>query len=176
MTMLGKWAQYGWGSSGPSRPVDETTFRLGEIFLRGVDVEDWGCGTGWFQTYAKHSYKGIDGTKTPAVDVVADLVEYRSSSPGIFMRHVLDHNWHWEKILANALRSFDHRLVVVLFTPFSQSPDAPIALNVVNGIPDLSLPREKIVAEFEPFWWASRENLRTATQYGVEHVFFVERP
>lgn len=182
--MIGKWEQFGWKDLPPQPPEDDTTFRLGARWLRDLDVEDWGCGTGWLSVVGNTTignYRGIDGTRTPAVaeDGVVDLAEYTSPRCwNIFMRHVLEHNWKWEKVLENALASFEQRLVLVLFTPFTRPVfhgDYAFSLTVMDGIPDLSLPRGDIVKRLEPFWWASRENLKTKTQYGVEHVFFVER-
>jgi hypothetical protein len=80
-------------------------------------VEDWGCGGGGFTAWRTSGYVGVDSSASPYADVSDDLVDYRSDVDGVLLRHVLEHNWGWEKILTNALGSFRRRLVVVVFTP-----------------------------------------------------------
>lgn len=171
--MIGKWDHFGWAKAPAVPPADDFTFRLGAQFLDGLPVEDWGCGVGYFSTLHDGFYRGVDGSATPAVHAIHDLTTYTSSGHNIFMRHVLEHNWSWERVLFNALHSFHRRMVLVLFTPWA---DEVQAITVSDGIPDLSLVREEVVRHLAPFWWASRENLVTDTQYKIEHVFFVERP
>jgi hypothetical protein len=43
---------------------------------------------------------------SPRCAEVVDLAHYRSNVPGIFMRHILEHNYEWARILDNALASF----------------------------------------------------------------------
>ena len=56
-------------------------------------------------------YVGLDGT-SPFADRVVDLRAHRSSADCIFMRHVLEHNVEWRKILHGAVNSFRKRMVL----------------------------------------------------------------
>ena len=129
-TMLGRWAGY-W-NRGTALMGDPESYFVAAEWLRGLDVEDWGCGLGAFQTYCTGRYTGIDGTESPAVDVIADLTAYRSTSPGILLRHVLEHNHAWRKVLDNALASFTGRLAVVLYTPLC--PQTWVRLEDAGGL------------------------------------------
>ena len=97
------------GAITPRPYGDSVTYRLGASFLGSLPVEDWGCGPGWFKRYAIGPCRGIDGSRTPAVDTVVDLRHYRSSTPGLFMRHVLEHNHSWQSVFDNALASFQEK-------------------------------------------------------------------
>src|SRR5262249_37489055 len=106
---------------------------------------------------------------------VADLTRYTSRVEGVLLRHVLEHNHAWKDILDNALRSFTRRMVLVLFTPFSDVTRV-IGFNPAMGVPDISFARADIIRRFTGLTWTLEENLPTTTQYGVEHVFYLERP
>ena len=41
------------------------------------------------------------------------FVQYRSSVPGIFMRHILEHNYEWARVLDSALASFTQRMALI---------------------------------------------------------------
>jgi hypothetical protein len=135
-------------------------------------IEDWGCGMAWGQRYALGRYKGIDGSPDAAkyADEICDLRDYRSQVDGIFMRHILEHNWDWQIILGNVMGSFRKRFTLILFTPFSQftHPLQPL------GLIDLSFNENDVTDFFAGCKWHV-ESLRTDTQYGIEHVFYVER-
>jgi len=47
MSSAGKW-EYPPGVE-PKAYGDDTTYALGADFLRGLSVEDWGCGLGWYR-------------------------------------------------------------------------------------------------------------------------------
>jgi hypothetical protein len=138
-------------------------------------IEDWGCGYGVFEQFCRAGqYKGIDGSCTPHAATYVDLCKYRSNVPGIFMRHVLEHNDEWVVILRNAVASFQQRMVLVLFTPFvEQTYD--------KYPPDMSkwrhyfFARSDIIREFVGVRWQSEENIPTNTQFGVEHVFYLRK-
>jgi len=167
--VVGKWDY----SSGKQFPYgDTTTYIKAGVFL-GIckTVEDWGCGTAYAKQFMKGTYIGIDGSKGPHADKVADLREYRSSPEGILLRHVLDHNLDWRKILSNAIASFQKRLCIVIFTPFSKDTRV---LCSTNGIPDISFRKEEITEALQGLKY-TEEPLSTNSQYGVEHVFYVER-
>jgi SAM-dependent methyltransferase len=152
---------------------DTPSYAKGMAFLEGHGtIEDWGCGMGKAKDHVRgNPYVGIDGSPGPRTTTVADLQDYRSSVDCIFMRHVLEHNWGWRVVLANALASFRHRMVLILFTPLSGG-DIKLADN--GGIPDLSLDRADLIAMLGGFLVAE-ERLATATEYGVEHIFYLEK-
>lgn len=155
---------------------DTVTYEIGARWLHGLAVEDWGCGLCWFRRYVEPSpYRGIDGTWSRFADEVVSLEHYRSSAEGIFMRHVLEHNWSsWRQILDNALASFTRRMVLVLFTPWAEET-GPIAFDRRVRVPDVAFRRTDVVDRFHDLRWTSREGIPVETQYGCEHVFLLER-
>lgn len=156
---------------------DDTTYRRAADFLSDIAVvEDWGCGAGGFRHYCTTGYVGIDGSKSRFADKVVDLTEYTSDAEGILVRHVLEHNRDWERILENAVSSFRKKLCVVIFTPWSDETTVLKHNPNIGGVPDLSFKRDDIVRHFEGCTWMSQEDLVTDTEYTVEHIFFVERP
>lgn len=178
-TNLGKWDRWYAGLTNPQPYGDSTTYQLGAEWLEGLDlIEDWGCGKGWFRTFIPDgvSYRGIDGSATPFAAEIVDLAEYRSTVPGIFMRHVLEHDYRWRAILANALASFTERMVLVLFTPLAVETHQ-IAWNEDPGVPDLSFRLADIETYLQMLGctWTV-EHLETATQYGVETVLRIAKP
>lgn len=177
MTNVGKWDRiYSLVGTDPTPYGSTETYELGAAFLRNCAlIEDWGCGTGWFRTLvAPDQYRGIDGSASPFTDLQVDLTTYRSRVPGVFMRHVLEHNYEWRSILANAVASFTERMVLILFTPLAETTQQ-IAFTDDPGVPDLSFALVDIVGEFGDAKWAM-EQLPTDTQYGIETVFYLERP
>jgi hypothetical protein len=156
---------------------DACTYEKIARFLQGVDtVEDWGCGRAWLKRYLQPptSYKGVDGSSSRFADKVVDLVTYVSQADGVVLRHVLEHNNDWSQILRNAVRSFRKRLALVLFTPFVEKTHA-IGHNAALGVPDLSFAKEDLIRHFADYRWSLQENIETTTQYGIEHVFYIEK-
>jgi hypothetical protein len=155
-----------------SRPFgDDVTYQLGADFIGELPVEDWGCGLGWFRQFAQGRYIGIDGSRSAFTDQVADLRDYRSQTPALFMRHVLEHNpFEWPLIIDNAVASFTQRMVLVLHTPM----DHFTYLIRDDDVPDISLPWTDLTNRFAdvPF---THERVHTATTYGIENVFYLER-
>lgn len=106
-------------------------------------------------------------------DLVTDLRAYRSSSAGgILIRHILEHSWGWRQILENALASFQKKFCLILFTPFGEETRS-IGSTKAN-VPDLSFRKEELLEFLKPFTF-TEEALQTATQYGVEHIFYITR-
>lgn len=170
--MLGLW-DYSKVIPGTKYGDDDITYQKGMSFLSDcATVEDWGCGTGYSKKFCAGTYRGIDGSKGPETDIVTDLREYKSNPDGIFMRHVLEHNHDWKKVLDNAIASFGKKMVIILFTPLS-AETRQIATNWSN-IPDMSFRKEDITDPLKPFQ-VQEEVLRTKTQYGIEFVFYVTR-
>ena len=154
-----------------------TTYYMAAAFLTGcAAVEDWGCGTGGFKRFCPGEYIGLDGSQTPYASKVAELTTYQSDIDGILLRHVLEHNYNWPKILAGAVRSFRRKLCIILFTPFSDTT-REIAHNRAKGIdvPDLTLAPGDIEAHFSGLSWKLFRGIESKSQYGVEHVYCVWR-
>ncbi len=174
--MLNRWAPW-YEAEGPNalgrNYGPTTTYTIAEDALRGLDVEDWGCGFGYFRTVHSGGYVGVDGT-AGYCDVVADLTEYRSSSPGILLRGVLDHNAEWRKILTNALASFTEVLVVGLFTPNGE--DDILAHVEELDVYDYALPHAEITAMIEKAGCSfDLAFYRTPSGYDGETVWVVRR-
>jgi hypothetical protein len=118
--VMGAWDDHHLALTEPLCYGAPETYRLAAEWMNGcARVEDWGCGGGGLRNHIDGAvvYVGVDGSGTPFADVAADLTQYRSESDGIVLRHVLEHNYQWRLILANAIASFTGRLCVVLFTP-----------------------------------------------------------
>lgn len=180
MTNAGKWnmafkrlsAPWPFGS-------DKRSYSLAADFLSGCDrVEDWGCGAGYFGTMiAREKYVGIDGSRTPFASVVADLCDYRSNTEAIFVRHVLEHNWRWRKILANAIASFTRNLAIAIYTPWNLGR---VAVSIGRAkkvdVPVLSLPKMEIVEALSVgMSYKLIELDNPGGVYGQEHVLLVSK-
>lgn len=152
---------------------DETTYKKGMAFIDGFGiVEDWGCGTAYAKRFVtKSQYIGIDGSQSNFTDRVVDLREYTSNPEYIFMRHVLEHNYDWKKVLANAVSSFKKRMVLVIFTPFSNRTQQIASW---RDIPDIAFRKEDLTSFFSQFEY-TEESLRTDTQYKTEHIFYIKK-
>jgi hypothetical protein len=177
-------------SSEPSPYGAVDTYKLGAEWLSDCGiVEDWGCGRGYLRTLiAPERYRGVDigidsvPKENPFADSLTDLVDYQSCVPGVFIRHVLEHNYGWRTILRNAVGSFTKRLFLCVFTPLSlDDGEHVLALHgppeyevYDQPVPSLSLPRAGIEAEFRGLR-VIYEEMETGTQYGREHTWRVER-
>lgn len=181
---LGLWGNAYRGEHPRAVYGDATTARVAGGYVNRdgiVSVEDWGCGLGGF----KHCigewqrYVGVDGSQSPYADLIVDLEQYESGADAVHMRHVLEHNPGWPKILANALQSFRKRMVLTIFTPFQSATRVIARYPNFNGtgveMIDIGFTRDDIVRTFGALRWFSVENIRTDTQYGVEHMFFLEK-
>lgn len=178
-TNVGKWERwYGMLGDDPEPYGLTETYQIGADWLAGCAlIEDWGCGKGWFRTLVEPDrYRGIDGSHSKFADQIVDLAAYTSDVPGIFMRHVLEHDYRWESILSNALSSFRDRMALVLFTPLNEVGVKEIAFSPDPGVPDLSFCKaelEKIFSECGIQW--THSHLETATQYGTEDVWLLAK-
>ncbi len=173
---FGKWTQKYKNISDIGTYADETSYLLAADFLADVDtIEDWGCGSGGFRLFCRSSsYVGVDGSESPFVDKIADLSTYSSNAEGILLRHVLEHNPGWTQILNNALRSFRKKLCIVIFTPFLEETQV-IEYYEGMDVVDIAFRRSDLTKHFEELRWSSDENLETQSQYGVEHIFYIQR-
>jgi hypothetical protein len=158
------------------------TYELGYNYLKDCKkIEDWGCGTGGFKRFIKPEdnieYVGIDGSITPFLDIKADLSSYSSNVEGIFMRHILEHNYDWDKILHNACQSFTKKMCLILFTPYSDETKE-IAHNLIHGVdvPDISFCKNDLISIFEKNNINyTTETYHTSTGYHIEHIFYLNK-
>jgi len=158
---------------------DTVTYKLGAEFLEDCKiVEDWGTGAGGFKKYFPTAI-GVDGSDTPhAEKKFVDLTTYTTICDGIFMRHVLEHNYEWESILKNAVNSAAKKICIILFTPLTETT-VELAHNLKIGVdvPDLSLDKdqfEKIINSVNPKT-VKIEHFNTKTGYGQEIVVYIEK-
>ena len=152
---------------------EKLTYHLAADWLRGIAVEDWGCGLGWFKLIHHGPYVGVDGTNSQFCDIHADLVTYRSTTPGLLLRHVLEHNHEWRQVIDNAVASAVERMCIVLFTPTAETTHV-IADDVGGlGVPDISFRLDDVTERLAGYW--SVEQIETNTAYGVETVIRVQR-
>jgi hypothetical protein len=174
--VTGEWDRWNGQVVEPSPYADTETYRIGADWLRDCDrVEDWGCGRGWLRTLVDADrYFGIDGSASPHADLHADLTCYLSRTSGLFMRHVLEHNYDWALILDNAVASFTERMALILFTPLVDRT-LPIAVNPDIGVPDIAFAEKDLLPHFDGTL-VERLDLTTSAQYGVETVYLLERP
>jgi len=175
MTNVGKWD--GWYADliEPAPYDDTAMYALGAEWLADCEsVEDCVTGRGWFKTLRPDAI-GIDGSQTPFADVIADLDTYRSTTPGLWMRGVIEHNWSWERILTNAVVSFTERMALCLFTPDGPQVEQ-LAFVDPPGVPDLCIPTafvDDILASFGCDWTCTE--YATATTYGVERLWLISK-
>ena len=174
---LGKWASWYRDLTETRIYGDPITYGLAADYLSDVAlVEDWGCGGGGFRQYCKTAYRGIDGTANPFVDEVVDLCTYRSTADGILMRHILEHNYEWRKVLENALQSFQKKMCLILFTPFMDVTQQIHFWDELK-VPDMAFSKDELTGIFQEngVRFHLFENVPTGSQYGVEHIFLLEK-
>jgi len=176
-TNIGKWAAWYQDLEAPWAYGDPTSYEIGAAWLAGCTlIEDWGCGAGWLRTVLPPDrYRGLDGTDSPGCDAVVDLVTYRSTVPGVFIRHVLEHNEAWARLLDNAVASFTDRMVLILFTPERAVTEA-IAFHPEVGVPDIAFRLADLTNRFPPDVTYTVHRIPSATQYGGETILLLERP
>ena len=176
MTNIGKWVEWYRGLEQPWPYGETTSYEIGAAWLAHCALtEDWGCGAGWLRTLIPpERYRGIDGSASPVCDDVVDLVAYRSRVPGIFMRHVLEHNHEWSRILDNALSSFKERMVLILFTPESETTQE-IARTPGVDVPDIAFRLADITDHFPADVTYTVRRITSSTQYGRETILLLER-
>lgn len=173
-TYVERWQNWYRGVDTPQAYGEDTSYRVAIKFFDDIFVEDWGSGKGYFKyLYGPENCIGVDGTETPFTDVVVDLREYRSSVPGIHMRHVIEHNLDWDEILRNAAASFEEKMVLTIFTPMARKTQQ-IAWNEIVDVPDMSFAHRDIV-KFFPDCDIKWKDYKTNTQYGKERVYLMEK-
>lgn len=152
------------------------SYKIGADWLAGCStVEDWGCGKGWLRTLVEpERYRGLDGSHTPFADEIVDLATYRSEVPGIFIRHVLEHDYRWRTILDNAAASFTERLALIFFTPMASDKVIELAWNEDPGVPDLSIPHIDVLQALG-MSLHDCTSIVSSSQYGSETIYLAER-
>ncbi|HEY0985311.1 glycosyltransferase [Schlesneria sp.] len=186
MTNAGKWEVFFRGAD-PFPFGADTTYQLGAEFLSGCrDVEDWGCGAQWFRQVMSGinpdiRVTGLDGS-AGLCDRVVDLCDYVPTDPpdGLMMRHVLELNADWRTILDQALKSFTHRMVLILYTPMADEEKSLCEYLFPDGssCAYLALPQHELEQMFE------RHGLRyvqeaiaiPGSQFGHETLYRISRP
>ena len=154
----------------------DASYRHASEFMRGHGlVEDWGCGGGYLRTMIDGPYRGIDGSRTPFADVIADLADYTSMAECIVIRHVLEHSYRWQRILDNACASFRSRLCVILFTPLAEEThvlqvepdycDVPVIAFRLTDLLERVPPECEVAVEHVP-----------GSFYGMETIIKAVRP
>jgi tetratricopeptide (TPR) repeat protein len=181
VTNLGRWDAWYAKEQESKAYGDDKTYALGSVWLCDLEVEDWGCGLGWFARHVgangPRSVLGIDGSHSNYATVVEDLIQRQSQPEGVFLRHVLEHDRQWPVILRNAVASFRKRMVLVIFTPWNENGTEVLGETVMPdgfAVPTLSFRRKDLVDEFASFL-VREETVSTDTQYGIEHVFYLEK-
>src|SRR3989344_197686 len=170
--MLNKWNV--WSKNNPQKKYgDARTYQKAADFLKNLKVEDWGCGLGRFKGFHQGDYFGVDRSISPNVDLQKDLRFYKSRSEAIMMRHVLEHNYDWHKVLSNAVQSFQKRMVLIISTPF-QNELKQLDWNDKIKVPDLGFKQADIENFFTGLKW-SMETLTTNSIYKQEHIYYLEK-
>jgi hypothetical protein len=178
-SMIGKWDSYykDWPKGQVGMYGQGTTLELSYDWLKDCPkIEDWGAGRGYFISMCKPGQgRGLDCSCTPWAEEQVDFVSYTSQVAGINMRGVLEHNYEWEKVLRNALKSFTQRMSLVLFTPFAEKqydawPDP-------TGVPCWSFAQSQIedVLRDAGVKWHLQKNIPVKGMFPVEHVFYIWR-
>jgi len=184
MTNLGKWDFAYKGVTTVAPYGDSTAYAAGAVALRDAGctrVEDWGCGFGWFAYVARIvapalTVVGVDGSQSQQAAFQDDLVNRETQVEGIFMRSVLEHNYDWDVLLANALKSFTVRMVLTTFTEFQAgAKDVELQFEDAYQVPTLSLSRPKLKRLLKGFKVAETEMISPNTYYGVENIFVIDR-
>lgn len=148
----------------------EESYKKGMEWLAQCDlVEDWGCALAYGKRYCVGEYRGIDGT-AGAADVVADLSTYKSQTPGLFMRGILEHNYDWRDILRNALDSFTDRMFLMLYRPLQEAERIIIPRDPV----ELDLPRDELMEMVDPYLIDVGKVKPSA--HGFETLLYMEKP
>ena len=175
---VGKWnCRYDHITSGGSVFYGEsTTYKEAADWLSDCSaVEDWGCGAGGFMKFSPDAI-GVDGSNTVfAVKRMVDLTTYISKCEAVHMRHVLEHNYEWKKILTNALNSAERKLVVTMFIiPGGETVQIASNKRVGIDVPDLRISRSEFmeIAAQGSIEIESKTYV-TKTQYGTEEIFFI---
>lgn len=178
MSNVGRWAP--WYSTMTAADAGQMygrdaarVFTVAAGFLDGLPTEDWGCGFASYRDFHRGPYLGVDGTPG-FCDVVDDLVTRKTTTPGLLMRAVLEHNDDWRALLANAVRSATQRLVIATFIPDPGPEPVQVGYTPALGVPDIAIPHAAIRKALKS-WTVETVEVDTATAYGAETVWLARR-
>lgn len=175
MTALNKWAAW-YADDAEQVPYGgDLSYQLAADWLDGLDVEDWGCGLGWYRLHHRGGYVGVDGTATRWCDVHADLATYRSTAGGVLLRHVLEHNHQWADILDNAAATATRRLCIVVFTPLVEQTAVLVDDVAGLGVPDIAFALADLTDRLAEFTVKVETFPSPDTGYEVETIIRAER-
>jgi hypothetical protein len=180
VSSVGKWDSHYANVDSPAPYGRSGSYVAGAVALAGcATVEDWGCGLGWFKQFLPRrvTYVGVDGSASKFADVVDDLATRDTTVDGIFMRHVLEHNYDWQLLLDNALCSFTERMVLVTFTPWTeQTPHEELRFEDDYGVPTLALNYDLLMNHLVGFEVEQVDIESPQTFYGRETIFTIDWP
>lgn len=176
--MKGKWNYDGLGKVhyGHHETYEQPAAWFDEI---GGTLEDWGCGCAVMKEYVKKcKYVGIEGSKNEYADRCdVELADYISSPDCLFMRHVIDHNIEWRKILTNALNSFKRRMVLVIF--HDPGPETKVLFRHSSpkfpGVPDLQFALHDLYSLIIPYLVKVRLVQKNSESPNNETAFYLEK-
>lgn len=170
LTMLNRWNYQGLGRVSYGHPESYT--KAAQWFDEvGGTLEDWGCGCAAMRDYVKKChYLGLEGSKNDFADRCdVDLRHWKSRPDCVLLRDVLDHNVEWRLVLANALDSFQKRMVIVIFRPMGDETKI-VWVNTdakYPGVPDFQFNHEDIMAMIQPYF-VKEENVLGETMFYLE--------
>jgi hypothetical protein len=176
-SMIGKWDSYykDWPKGHVGMYGQGTTIELGYDWLKDCPkIEDWGAGRGYFMSLCKPGQgRGLDCSCTPWAEEQVDFHYYRSKVAGIHMRGVLEHNFKWEDVLWNALKSFTQRMALTLFVPFG--PEQVDAWPDPSGVPCWQFAQSQIedILREAGVKWHLQKDIPVTGMFPVEHVFYI---
>ena len=155
----------------------DESYTLAAQWVEGcAHVEDWGCGKGYLRNFIPpERYRGVDGTSSKFSDEVADLTEYASSVEGIVLRHVLEHEHSWDRILTNALASCTQRLFIALFTPLQDKTTVLFTEPDYENVPVIGFRLEDITDRLSEMTKYTVDTILSDTAFGEETLIRVER-
>ena len=187
MTNTGKWntiydaRPYNW----PYGP--QISYLLALDFLSNCHpIQDWGCGANWFKTLAADKYPdlkitGVDGSGKQC-DLLADLVTFQPEAKpeGILLRHVLEHNNEWELIFRNALSCTTKKLMLILFTPFSETvtkAEPDYIFDNGDTCPNLSFPQQTLLQIMREYGFeAAVQTIKSKDlPHNLENLFYATK-
>jgi len=186
MTNLGKW-EFLYQESAPFPFGSDLTYQIGAEFLAGCrTIEDWGCGTQWFRGVMSGinpgtRVTGLDGS-AGYCDQVVDLCEYAPEElpDGLMIRHVLEHNFDWRMILNRAVKSFTHRMILILHTPTVEQETLLYEYPFPDGgsCPYLSLPQDELEQILASHGLSYHQETIPSpdSEFGHETIFWINRP
>ena len=172
-----------WNYSGLGRVLygHQSTYKRPCAWLDevGGTLEDWGCGCAGAKEHVKRCrYVGLDGSQNDYADRCdVDLREYTSEADCILLRHVIDHNEDWEKILRNAVASFKKRMVLIIFHDLG--PVTRVLFRQGSqkfpGVVDMQFKREDLMKHIAPYLIREERVLKDNESPNNNTLFYLEK-